>query len=74
MVQYFSHYACALVSIKIQIARLILIASVTELFLSEEDVERIHDFEEECVEDYYRDKEQRIQCSTEERIRLTHER
>lgn len=28
-----------------------------ELFLKPEDVEKLHDFEEECVEDYWRQKQ-----------------
>ena len=41
-----------------------------ELFLSSEDTEKLHDFEEENVEDYFREKEQKFQSSTDERIRL----
>ena len=45
-----------------------------ELFLSEEDVEKVHDFEEECVEEYFREKEVNKQSSTDERICQTYER
>ncbi len=45
-----------------------------ELFLSGEDVEHLHDFEEECIEDYFREKDQRFSTSSDERIRLTAER
>ncbi|CAE1237860.1 TRPM3 [Acanthosepion pharaonis] len=41
-----------------------------KLFLSSEDTEKLHDFEEENVEDYFREKEQKFQSSTDERIRL----
>lgn len=41
-----------------------------KLFLSTEDTEKLHDFEEENVEDYFREKEQKFQSSTDERIRL----
>ncbi len=46
----------------------------TELFLSGEDVEHLHDFEEECIEDYFREKDQRFSTSSDERIRFTAER
>ena len=46
---------------------------ISELFLDAEVVELIHDFEEECVEQYFRDKEQRRWNSTDERIRHTNE-
>ncbi|XP_066274984.1 transient receptor potential cation channel subfamily M member 3-like isoform X1 [Branchiostoma lanceolatum] len=42
-----------------------------KLFLSEEDVERLHDFEEECVEEYFRENEDAYGSSTNERIRIT---
>ncbi|XP_046332894.2 transient receptor potential cation channel subfamily M member 3-like isoform X4 [Haliotis rufescens] len=45
-----------------------------KLFLSKEDTEKLHDFEEECMEDYFRDKEIKFQSSSEERIRLINER
>ncbi|XP_050403200.2 transient receptor potential cation channel subfamily M member 3 isoform X3 [Patella vulgata] len=45
-----------------------------KLFLSHEDTEKLHDFEEECVEDYFREKEMKFQSSSEERIRLISER
>ena len=47
---------------------------IAELFLSGEDVEHLHDFEEECVEDYFREKDQRFATSSDERIRMTAER
>ena len=45
-----------------------------ELFLSNDDKEKLHDFEEECVEDYFRFKEHKFQSSSEERIRNINER
>ncbi|XP_041371939.1 transient receptor potential cation channel subfamily M member 3-like isoform X2 [Gigantopelta aegis] len=45
-----------------------------KLFLSHEDTEKLHDFEEECVEDYFREKENKFQSSSEERIRIINER
>jgi len=47
---------------------------VTELFLSHDDMEKLHDFEEECAEDYFREKEIHVQSSSEKRIQLTNER
>lgn len=45
-----------------------------ELFLSENDVQNIYDFEEECVEGYFREKETQLHMSTEEQVRFTTER
>eukprot|EP00058_Branchiostoma_floridae_P016533 XP_002602021.1 hypothetical protein BRAFLDRAFT_82609 [Branchiostoma floridae] len=45
-----------------------------KLFLSDDDVERLHDFEEECVEEYFREKEDAYGSSTNERIRMTQDR
>ncbi|GFR59832.1 transient receptor potential cation channel subfamily M member 1 [Elysia marginata] len=45
-----------------------------KLFLSHEDTEKLHDFEEECMEDLYREKEMRHHSSNEERIRFINER
>ncbi|CAC5414386.1 TRPM3 [Mytilus coruscus] len=45
-----------------------------KLFLSLEDTEKLHDFEEECMEDFFRDKEQKFQSSSDERIRVINER
>ena len=36
---------------------LLLFFSFKELFLKPEEVEKLHDFEEECVEDYWREKQ-----------------
>uniref|UniRef100_A0A1B6CRP1 Ion transport domain-containing protein n=2 Tax=Clastoptera arizonana TaxID=38151 RepID=A0A1B6CRP1_9HEMI len=45
-----------------------------KLFLDNEDLERLYDFEEECVEGYFREKESKLHMSTEERIKQTTER
>ncbi|CAH1392573.1 unnamed protein product [Nezara viridula] len=42
-----------------------------KLFLDSEDLERLYDFEEECVEGYFREKESKLQQSTDERIKQT---
>ena len=43
----------------------------SELFLDSDEVERLHDFEEECMDSYFREKDQLLQNSTNERIRST---
>ncbi|KAL5005502.1 hypothetical protein ScPMuIL_018958 [Solemya velum] len=45
-----------------------------KLFLSHQDTEKLHDFEEECVEDCFHEKELKFQSSADERIRVIHER
>lgn len=45
-----------------------------KLFLEKEDMERLYDFEEECVEGYFRESEIALHQSTEERIKTTNER
>jgi len=45
-----------------------------ELFLSDEAIEQLHDFEEECLDAYFHEGERKLQCSVEERIRITTER
>lgn len=45
-----------------------------KLFLEKEDMERLYDFEEECVEGYFRESDIATQQSTEERIKTTNER
>lgn len=42
-----------------------------KLFLEKEDMERLYDFEEECVEGYFAEQEYKLQQSTDERIKLT---
>ncbi|XP_051702554.2 transient receptor potential cation channel subfamily M member 6 isoform X2 [Oryctolagus cuniculus] len=45
-----------------------------KLYLSKEDLKKLHDFEEECVEKYFHEKMECLNCSSEERIRVTSER
>ncbi|XP_023672877.2 transient receptor potential cation channel subfamily M member 7-like [Paramormyrops kingsleyae] len=45
-----------------------------KLFLSDEDQRKLHDFEERCVQAYFRDKNDRFHSSNEERIRVTFNR
>lgn len=51
-----------------------LFVCCAELFLSREDTEKLHDFEEECMEDFFREKEHKFQSSSEERVRVINER
>ena len=46
----------------------------TELFLDSDEVRKIHDFEEDCVDDYFMTKELNKEGSTEERIKATNQR
>lgn len=48
--------------------------SLAELFLTEEDQKKLHDFEEQCVETYFHEKDDQFHSGNEERIRLTSER
>lgn len=45
-----------------------------ELFLTEEDRKKLHDFEEQCVEAYFHEKDDQFHSGSEERIRVTSER
>ncbi|KAG6456153.1 hypothetical protein O3G_MSEX009591 [Manduca sexta] len=45
-----------------------------KLFLEKEDMERLYDFEEECVEGYFREQEVKLSNSIEERVRNTTDR
>ncbi|XP_028298892.1 transient receptor potential cation channel subfamily M member 7 isoform X3 [Gouania willdenowi] len=45
-----------------------------KLFLTEEDQKKLHDFEEQCVETYFHEKDDQFHTGSEERIRLTSER
>uniref|UniRef100_A0A7N8Y7F9 Transient receptor potential cation channel subfamily M member 7-like n=1 Tax=Mastacembelus armatus TaxID=205130 RepID=A0A7N8Y7F9_9TELE len=45
-----------------------------KLFLSEEDQKKLHDFEEQCVEIYFHEKDDQFHSGSEERIRLTSKR
>lgn len=48
--------------------------SYTELFLSDEELKKLHEFEEQCVQEHFREKEDEQQSSSDERIRVTSER
>ncbi|XP_053405277.1 transient receptor potential cation channel subfamily M member 3-like isoform X7 [Mercenaria mercenaria] len=50
------------------------IDSGLKLFLSHDDMEKLHDFEEECAEDYFREKEILLQSSSDKRIQVINER
>ncbi|XP_052279179.1 transient receptor potential cation channel subfamily M member 3-like isoform X3 [Dreissena polymorpha] len=45
-----------------------------KLFLSFDDMEKLHDFEEECAEDYFREKELQLQSSSDKRVQVINER
>ncbi|GAB1286845.1 Transient receptor potential cation channel subfamily M member 7 [Apodemus speciosus] len=45
-----------------------------KLFLTEEDQKKLHDFEEQCVEMYFDEKDDKFNSGSEERIRVTYER
>uniref|UniRef100_A0A8C6QL25 non-specific serine/threonine protein kinase n=1 Tax=Nannospalax galili TaxID=1026970 RepID=A0A8C6QL25_NANGA len=45
-----------------------------KLYLSKEDLKKLHDFEEQCVEKYFHEKMEGLDCSSEEQIRVTSER
>lgn len=46
----------------------------TELFLNDEELKKLYEFEEQCVEEYFQEKEDEQQSSNDERIRVTSER
>ena len=37
-------------------------------------MKKVHDFEEQCIEEYFREKDDRFHSSNDERIRVTSER
>ncbi|KAF5912722.1 hypothetical protein HPG69_007712 [Diceros bicornis minor] len=45
-----------------------------KLYLSKEDLKKLYDFEEQCVEKYFHEKMEGLNCSCEEQIRMTSER
>ncbi|XP_054858600.1 transient receptor potential cation channel subfamily M member 1 [Eublepharis macularius] len=45
-----------------------------KLFLKDEELKKLYEFEEQCVEEYFREKEDEQQSSNDERIRVTSER
>lgn len=45
-----------------------------ELRLNPEELKNLYEFEEQCVEEYFREKEDEQQSSSDERIKVTSER
>lgn len=45
-----------------------------ELILNPEELKNLYEFEEQCVEEHFREKEDKEQSSNNERIRITSER
>ncbi|KAM9446242.1 transient receptor potential cation channel subfamily M member 3 isoform 2-T2 [Clarias gariepinus] len=45
-----------------------------KLFITEDELKKVHDFEEQCIEEYFREKDDRFNSSNDERIRCTSER
>uniref|UniRef100_A0A8C3N534 Transient receptor potential cation channel subfamily M member 3 n=1 Tax=Geospiza parvula TaxID=87175 RepID=A0A8C3N534_GEOPR len=45
-----------------------------QLFLNDEELKKLYEFEEQCVEEYFQEKEDEQQSSNDERIRVTSER
>uniref|UniRef100_A0A8B9Q0B2 Transient receptor potential cation channel subfamily M member 3 n=1 Tax=Apteryx owenii TaxID=8824 RepID=A0A8B9Q0B2_APTOW len=45
-----------------------------KLFLNDEELKKMYEFEEQCVEEYFQEKEDEQQSSNDERIRVTSER
>lgn len=48
--------------------------SPIELFITDDELKKVHDFEEQCIEEYFREKDDRFNSSNDERIRVTSER
>ena len=51
-----------------------LLSPSTELFITEDELKKVHDFEEQCIEEYFMEKDDRFNSSNDERIRVTSER
>ncbi|XP_006894451.1 PREDICTED: transient receptor potential cation channel subfamily M member 3 isoform X3 [Elephantulus edwardii] len=45
-----------------------------KLFITDDELKKVHDFEEQCIEEYFRGKDDRFNSSNDERIRVTSER
>ncbi|XP_075067068.1 transient receptor potential cation channel subfamily M member 3 isoform X1 [Mixophyes fleayi] len=45
-----------------------------KLFITEDELKKVHDFEEQCIEEYFREKDDLFNSSNDERIRVTAER
>jgi len=46
----------------------------SELYLSDEELKKLHDFEQQCVEKYFHEKNESLSSSDSERIHLTTKR
>lgn len=66
-------YACT-VNQTHAVALSLLQLSSAELFITEDELKKVHDFEEQCIEEYFREKDDRFHSSNDERIRVTSER
>uniref|UniRef100_A0A8C1QVI7 Transient receptor potential cation channel, subfamily M, member 1a n=1 Tax=Cyprinus carpio TaxID=7962 RepID=A0A8C1QVI7_CYPCA len=51
-----------------------VVSSPDHLTLSPEELKNLYEFEEQCVEEYFREKEDEAQSSNDERIRITSQR
>ncbi|MGH0162585.1 UNVERIFIED_CONTAM: hypothetical protein FKN15_043341 [Acipenser sinensis] len=47
---------------------------IDQLFITGDELKKVHDFEELCIEEYFREKDDRFNSSNDERIRVTSER
>ena len=47
---------------------------LSELRLNPEELKNLYEFEEQCVEEHFREKEDEQQSSSDERIKVTSER
>ncbi|XP_078251400.1 transient receptor potential cation channel subfamily M member 3 isoform X4 [Rhinoraja longicauda] len=45
-----------------------------KLCITEDELKKLHDFEEQCIEEYFREKDDMFNSSNDERIRITAER
>lgn len=51
-----------------------IVLVLPELRLNPEELKSLYEFEEQCVEEYFREKEDEQQSSSDERIKVTSER
>jgi len=51
-----------------------LLLLYAELYLSDDELKKLHDFEEQCVEKYFHEKNESLSSRDSERIRVTTER
>ena len=57
-----------------RLKKLTVLSLIPELLLTVEDQKKLHDFEEQCVETYFGEKDDQFHSGSEECIRLTSER